>query len=116
VSASGVGVSGLTTSGAGTGVRAENTAGGLGLDVVGRARFATCGGGAIGAGQWSHPVANPAVTAQGHITVTLTGSPGALLCAVQWVQRQPGTGFVIKLTRPVDTATPFTYLIVEPGA
>jgi hypothetical protein len=83
--------------------------------VIGRARFSTCGSGVIGARQSSHVVSNLPVTALSHITVTLTGNPGFPLCAVQWVQRQPGTGFVIEMTRAVVNATPFTYLIVEPS-
>jgi hypothetical protein len=32
-----------------------------------------------------------------------------------WVERQPGSGFVVHLISRVGAATPFTYLIVEPA-
>jgi hypothetical protein len=55
-----------------------------------------------------------------HVTVTLTGDPGQAGSApgfkpvVVWVERQPGTGFVVHMSRPVRVNTPFTYLVVEP--
>jgi hypothetical protein len=78
-----------------------------------RAGFSTCGGDTIAAGLASKAVANPAVTATSHISVTLTGNPGAA-AHVLWVERQPGTGFVLHLARRVVRSTPFSYLVVEP--
>jgi hypothetical protein len=94
------------------GVLAENAHGGIGLRVVGRASFSMCGGDAVPTGQASQFVANASVAASSHITVTLTGDPGR--ANLQWVERQPGTGFVVHMSRSVATAVPFTYLIVEP--
>jgi hypothetical protein len=33
---------------------------------------------------------------------------------VQWVERNPGSGFAVHLSDKVNNPTPFTYLIVEP--
>ena len=121
-----VGVSGSTTSGAGVMGEADDgiavyalaSAPGIALWVQGQANFSTAGSGVIPASQDSAFVSNPAVTVQSHITVTLTGNPGAFISGVpvlHWVERQPGSGFVVHMTRRVGPATPFTYLIVEPG-
>lgn len=108
-------------SGLGTGVRAKaNQDTATALEVIGKAKFSTTGNGTIPAGQDSASVNTLAVTALSHITVTLTGDPGQASSApgskpvLVWVERQPGTGFVAHLSRPVRVATPFTYLIVEP--
>jgi hypothetical protein len=91
------------------------------LQVQGRAQFSTASSGMIPAGQDSGAVSNPLVTVQSHVTVTLTGDPGQASSTpgtkpvVVWVERQPGTGFVVHLSRAVRMATQFTYLIVEPG-
>jgi hypothetical protein len=110
----GIGVQGL--SGAGVGVQAMSSEG-VALDVVGKARYSTAGSGAVPAGQQSVAVSNPAVTAESHITVSLTSNPGNR--QVRWVERDPGTGFTVHLVptppnqRPLTT---LTYLIVEPGS
>jgi hypothetical protein len=71
-----------------------------------------------------------AVTANSHITVTLTGNPGTpdssqanpnarpptVPIAVQWAERDAGTGFTLHLTSPTVNAVNFTYLIAEPTA
>jgi hypothetical protein len=109
------------TSLAGVGVKAE--AGGdsaTALHVDGEAKFSTAAAGTILGGQDSAFVRNPVVTALSHITITLTGDPGQASSApglkpvTVWVDRQPGTGFVVHMSRPVRFATPFTYLVVEP--
>jgi hypothetical protein len=109
-----------TSRGAGVGVKAEagsDTA--TALQVNGRAKFSTAGLGTIPAGQDSEFVNNPNVTGLSHITVTLTGDPGQASSApghksvVVWVERLPGAGFVVHMSRPVRFATPFTYLMVE---
>jgi len=88
--------------------------GGLALDVVGKARFSTAGAGAVPARAVAVTVSNPAVTDKSHITVTLTGNPGR--ASVAWVERQPGSGFIVHLTAALLLrALPFTYLVVEPG-
>ena len=89
--------------------------GGLALRVVGKAQFSTAGAWVVLAGARSVEVANPAVTDASHVTVTLTGDPGNAAAVVQWVERQPGSGFIVHLRVPVSNETPFTYLIVEPG-
>ncbi len=88
--------------------------GGLALEVIGKARFSTAGAGAVPRGRRMATVANPAVTAASHITVTLTGNPG--LARFDWVERQPGTGFVVHLQGVSLSGLPFTYLVVEPEA
>jgi hypothetical protein len=121
-----VGVSGFSPTGVGVLGEGDNAIGVyassnsfIALYVQGPARFSTAGSGIIPAGQNSAFVANPAVTAQSHVTVTLTGNPVGsglgLPPVVQWVERQPGTGFVVHLISRVGAATPLTYLIVEPG-
>lgn len=87
--------------------------GGLALNVVGKARFSTAGSGAVAARQDTASVTNPAVTSSSHITVTFTGDPDR--AQVSWVERQPGSGFVVHLSGRPRSNVPFTYLIVEPG-
>lgn len=126
ISNSDVGVHGTSNSAPGlVGVSTQDTgvlavsAFGDALHVFGPARFDTAGAGSIPAGQKSVTVNETRVTAQSHITMTLTGNPGStgsgLPAVLVWVQRQPGTGFTAHLSRPVASATPFTYLIVEPS-
>jgi len=78
---------------------------GLALDVHGRAKFSTAGAGTIPAQQNSVVVSDPAVTADSHITMTLTGDPGSsasgLPAVVVWIERQPGVGFIARLSRRV---------------
>jgi hypothetical protein len=97
----------------GTGVWSD---GGLALDVMGKARFSTAGAGVFAARANAVAVSDPAVTPDSHITVTFTGDPGNAAAVVQWVERQPASGFIVHLRVPVFNETPFTYLIVEPGA
>jgi hypothetical protein len=108
--------------GSGAGVRAEafdDTA--TALHVEGSAKFSTAGDGSIPGGHDSATVSDPKVTGASHVTVTLTGDPGQATsspgskAAVVWVERRPGTGFVVHMSRPVRFTTPFTYLIVEPA-
>ena len=96
---------------------ADVSDGGLALDVIGKARFSTAGSDTIPQRQNSVFVANPAVTANSHITVTLATDPGPR--QLRWVQRNPGIGFTAHLTSappPFRPETAFTYLIVDPGA
>jgi hypothetical protein len=115
----------------GTGVRGDSQSGfgvsaaspqGIALKVEGKSAFATAGNGVIQAGMSHITVPEVHVTAQSHITVTLTGNPrshsiSCLWCraaAVDWIERLAGVGFVIHLSRKFANKTPFSYLIVEP--
>ena len=111
-SGGGKGVHGAASASPGIGVLAEHTGSGRALAVKGRAGFSSCGSGTIAAGQASRTVSNQAVTAESHITVTLTANPGAP-ARIHWVARQAGS-FTVHLTQAVSSATSFTYLIVEP--
>lgn len=109
----GIGVQGISGTGVGVdAVSAEGTA----LRVLGRAAFSTMGSASVPAGQNMSVVANPVVTGDSHITVTLVGDPGPR--QLRWVERTPGVGFKVHLAggppgqRP---QVPFTYLIVEPA-
>jgi len=117
ISGTGIGVRGVSDSGTGV-VAVATSPAGLALEVLGRVVFSTSGSAVIPAFQDSAFVGNAVVTDESHITATLTGTPGAVIsgfpAVIQWVERQPGTGFVVRMTRRVGQATPFTYLIVEP--
>ena len=112
-SPSGNGVAG--DSDTGIGGRFESSSGDA-LYVVGRSRFSTAGAATIPEKQDSFFVANAAVGANSHVSVTLVSDPGPRY--LKWVERSPGNGFTVRLSagsakqRP---ATSFTYLIVEPG-
>jgi hypothetical protein len=109
-SGTGVGVEG--TSEAGVGVEAFSHAG-IALKVRGKAAFTTVGSAVISEGEDSAFVPNAAVTAVSHISVTLTSDPGSR--TVAWVERNPGSGFTVHLSRGARRQTSLTYLIVEPG-
>jgi hypothetical protein len=123
--ASGTGTGVAGESGSGTGVHGKSSTGvgvkassddGHALSVEGAAAFATAGSAVIPAGQNRVSVANPAVTADSHISVTLTSDPGPR--QLEWVSRRPGVGFKVQLTssdRPERPETTLTYMIVEPG-
>jgi hypothetical protein len=107
----GVALLGTTTADDGT-----PTLFGAALEVVGRARFSTAGTAVIPAGQSSAFVANAAVTADSHISVTLVSDPGSR--SLHWIERDAGNGFTVRLTSaPVNKrpGTTFTYLITEPS-
>jgi hypothetical protein len=125
-SGEGVGVSGNSPVGIGVAGHSSEGIGGsfsgpIALQVAGSAKFSTAAAGSLPAGQDSVFVASSAVTAVSHITVTLTGDPGQVAstpgtkAVLVWVERRPGTGFVVHMSRPVRFTTPFTYLIVEPA-
>jgi hypothetical protein len=86
---------------------------GIALDIQGTARFTSCGAGSVGAKTDTTTVVQPKVTALSHITITFVADPGDI--GGFWVQRQPGTGFVLHLAKKSDVAAPFTYFVVEPG-
>ncbi|HEX7172324.1 MAG TPA: hypothetical protein VF365_06945 [Candidatus Limnocylindria bacterium] len=90
--------------------------GGLALDVVGTARFTTAGNDAVAFGQNSRFVANPAVTALSHISLTLHGDPGPR--QLKWVERSPASGFTVHFAGGPPGQRPevaFSYVIVEPA-
>lgn len=87
--------------------------GGVALAVAGKAVFSTAGSGTVPRRADAVEVSNPAVTADSHITVTFTDDPGGT--SVAWVERQPGTGFIVHLSGRPRRDVPFTYLIVEPA-
>jgi hypothetical protein len=111
----GYGVFGLSSTGPGVAAQGDPA-----LQVLGNAEFRTAGSGIIPANQDSVIVSAYFVTALSHVTVTLTGDPGqagsvpGFKPVVVWVERQPGTGFVVHMARPVRVDTPFTFLVVEP--
>ncbi len=103
------------TNGSPAGLFASSTQGGFGLQVVGKAGFSTVGSGTLRARSDAATIANPAVTATSHISVTLTVDPGDA-ATIQWVERQPNVGFTVHLTRRARVDVPFTYFVVEPSA
>ena len=112
ISGSGQGVHGHSESGEG-GFFSTNS--GFALATDGKSRFSTAGTAVLPAGANSVFVANSDVTADSHISVTLTDDPGQR--TIRWVERDPGTGFTLHMTSappPHRRLTGFTYLIVEP--
>ncbi len=115
VSGTGSGVLGICRDvGIAVDARAENAAG-LALKASGRSAFSTAGSASVAGGSDSVFVANPAVTAESHIMVTLCGDAGGSLVA--WLDRNPGVGFTVHLSAASKKkgAVPLTYLIVEPA-
>jgi hypothetical protein len=125
----GVGVSGQSVNGSGVNGTSENGIGvaarslnGIALDasaplgdairVDGKARFSHLAFNTVPAGQHSVFVPHFAVTGTTHITVTVTSDPGG--ASVQWVERLPGSGFRVHLTKAVRTATTFSYFMAYP--
>ncbi len=124
-SSEGAGIFGFGNTPKAIGVVAR-TPGGIGLRVAGRAGFTTCGNSSVAAGQDSRAVALEDVRPDSFVGVTLMGDPGippgppgpggvGTRATVAWVERQPGVGFVLRLTRAVSNPTPFAYFVVEPG-
>jgi len=118
-SVSGTGVNGTSENGIGVSARSLN---GIALDasapngdairVNGKARFSHLAFNTVPADQHTVFVPHFAVTATTHITVTLTSDPGG--ASVQWVERLPGSGFRVHLTKAVRTPTTFSYFMAYP--
>ena len=84
------------------------------LEVVGRSLFSTVGSAVIPAGQSSVFVAEPAVSSDSHISVTLMSAGSR---HVRWVERDPGSGFTVHLSPPpARTETDLTYWVVDPAS
>ena len=119
-SVNGKGISGASENGIGVsagslrGIAMEAFAPGAeaAIRVTGKARFSHLAFNTIPAGQHSVFVPHFDVTATAHITVTLTSDPSG--AAVQWIERLPGSGFRVHLTKAVKTATTFSYFIAYP--
>jgi hypothetical protein len=120
LSGTGVGVSGFSQ---GTGVAVQGDSqegigvsarsdGGVALHVAGKAAFSNVGSAEIGAGQGSAFVNQDQVTADSHISVTLTSNAAGR--SVSWVDRSPGSGFTVHLTKK-GPAVGLTFQVVEPG-
>jgi len=105
----GVGVEGR--SGAGVALRGVALSG-RALEANGRAAFSTAGTGTVTKGQRTAEVLTEAVTELSHVSVTLTSDPRGVL--VEWVERQVGTGFTVRLNAAAKRDTDFSYLVVEP--
>jgi hypothetical protein len=126
----GMGVDGQTVNGKGVSGTSENgigvSAGSLNgvafeafapsgeaaIRVTGKARFSHLAWNTVPSGQHSVFVPHFAVTATSHITVTLTSDPAG--ASLQWIERVPGSGFRVHLTKAVKTATTFSYFIAYP--
>ncbi len=61
-------------------------------------------------------VSEPAITSDAIVLITLLGDPGSFIGPNFWVKITPGQGFSVNLRFPVMRNTPFSYLIVFPGA
>jgi hypothetical protein len=113
VMGTGVAVKGTTAGGDSTGVLAENTGGGVGLQVSGKAKFSTAGRGTISADASSATVLAPVDPATSVVLVTLLTDPGK---RVHWVTLASGS-FTLNLRTvsgpsthpPVD----FMYLVLN---
>lgn len=105
----GIGVQALA--GSGTAVQALATTG-RAIEAHGRAAFSTAGTGTIPKGARQQAVETTAVTDGSHVSVTLTSDPRGLL--IEWVERQVGSGFTIRLNAAAKRDTDFSYLVVEP--
>ena len=112
-----IGVTGESRSLGGFGVRARGLNGATALDVEGPARFrgpvsfSPSGQGTIERGNRSHAVANRGLESSDLVLVTLLADAGN--GSLDWVERKPGEGFVVHLTRRAQRAVPFAYLILE---
>jgi hypothetical protein len=92
----------------------SESADGIALQVRGSARFSTAGTATIPAGTDAVFVANPAVTEESHVSVTVASDPGSR--QLTWVERNPGAGFTVHMSSQTKKVpeTSLTYLVVEP--
>jgi hypothetical protein len=80
------------------------------LLTVGSSRKEIAGSGQFERGQCDIAVAHPHVTPSSVVVVLLTGNPGPVV--VQYVSLDPGRGFTVHLSAPVERTTPFNYAIL----
>lgn len=80
------------------------------LLTVGPSRKEIAGSGQFERGQCDIAVAHPHVTPSSVVVVLLTGNPGPVV--VQYVSLDPGRGFTVHLSAPVERTTPFNYAIL----
>jgi Collagen triple helix repeat (20 copies) len=61
-------------------------------------------------------VDEPQITSDAIVSITLLANPGSFIGPNYWVTISPGQGFSVNFRFPVMHSTPFSYLIVFPGA
>ena len=96
-------------------VLAEDSSGGWGLGVAGRAQFATAGTDILAAGTDSKTVTvSGAVSDSTVVLVTLLGDPGVKAKELEFfVERQPPDQFTVRMTTTVRMSVPFGYLVIN---
>ena len=103
------GLWGQTDIAGGVGVLARHQGGGTALAVEGRASFSGVGGGTLNR-RGDAFVADPGISADAHVIVTLKGDPGK---GGPWVEIQPGKGFMVHMTEVTNRQVPFSYLVLD---
>jgi hypothetical protein len=78
--------------------------------TVGPSHKAIAGSGQFERGQCDIAIAHPHVTPSSVVVVLLTGNPGPVV--VQYVSLDPGRGFTVHLSAPVERTTPFNYALL----
>ncbi len=105
-----VGVSGRSFTPQGIGVKAS---GPIGLHVEGKSRFSTVGNGQIPQGVRDHSVNDGKVGANTYVCVQFNSDPGFPLL-IRFIERIPGTGFIIHLVARPGRAVDFSYWFADP--
>ena len=108
-----VGVAGLATDSDCVGVRAENNAGGVALDIFGSVRTSRAGNGHLPAKQQLATIDDVLTTDVSAIFVQVT-SPTKIYAAN--IERSPGSGFTIEFSRKGPTnGLDYCWIAVEPN-
>jgi len=111
VNGSGVGVRGMAVQADGVALEGEHTAGGLALQVKGRAQFASAGRGVVPAEADQVSVRSNELTAGSGVLVTLNGDPDG---ASHWVEVDPkGGGFTLFLSKRMKHPLAFAFFGVD---
>jgi hypothetical protein len=109
----GVALRALVKAEGGIAIIAEHGLSGDALLTFGRIRSDMVGSGVVKAHQRTSPVIPcPAVTDESHVSITFNANPYG---AGFWVERLPGRGFILHLTRPIPRDLPFTYSAIDPS-
>lgn len=109
--ASGTGGIGIEASApSGTGVKAS---GPVALEAIGKSKFSTVGNGQMPGGVLDHQVNDPKVGANTYVCVQLNSDPGKALF-IRFIERLPGTGFIIHLEDKTKQAVDFSYWFADP--